>query len=86
MTDKLDHFDALEFHIKINKSEAFDKIQSTLTNYDVDIKQIKRAPKDKLEDIESLIIVCNFNKNLFKKNELISAITSIEHVAEVVVE
>lgn len=86
ITDKLDHFDVLEFHIKINKSQAFDKIQSILSNYNVDIKQIKKSPSDKTDDSESIIIVGNFNKNLFNKNELISAVTSIENVAEVVVE
>ena len=86
MTDKLDHFDAIEFHIKISESEAFDRIQSTLSTYDVEIRQIKRVPKDKTEDPESIVIIGNFNKNLFKKNELISAITSIDHVSEVVVE
>lgn len=86
MTDKLDHFDAIEFHIKISESEAFDRIQSTLSTYDVEIRQIKRVPKDKTENPESIVIIGNFNKNLFKKNELISAITSIDHVSEVVVE
>lgn len=86
MTDKLDHFDAIEFHIKISESEAFDRIQSTLSTYNVEIRQIKRVPKDKTEDPESIVIIGNFNKNLFKKNELISAITSIENVFEVAVE
>lgn len=86
MTDKLDHFDTLEFHIKIKKDEAFMQIEKTLSHYEVDIKQIKRAPKDKPEDPESIIIIGDFNRKLFKKNQLILDITSIENVAEVIVE
>ena len=86
MTDKLDHFDTLEFHIKIKKDEAFMQIEKTLSHYEVDIKQIKRASKDKPEDPESIIIIGDFNRKLFKKNQLILDITSIENVAEVIVE
>ncbi|MBR6504181.1 MAG: MgtC/SapB family protein [Clostridia bacterium] len=86
LSDKLDHFDVLEFHIQISKDDALKQIEKTLSKYEVDIKQIKRMNKNNDDDIESLIIVGEYNKKIFNKNELIRAISSLKNVEEVVVE
>lgn len=90
LSDKLDHFDILEFHFNISKEDALNKIEKTLSKYEVDIKQIKRSDKDtgsdSSDDTESVIIVCQYNKKMFSKNELVRTLSSIENVKDVIVE
>lgn len=86
LSDRLDHFDAIEFHIKITKDDALEQIEKALSQYEVDIRQIKRAPKDSPDEVGSLIIIGNFNRRLFNKNELLSAVSSLDSVAEVIAE
>lgn len=89
ISDKLDHFDILELDIKINKNvkEALTQIEEYLSDYQVDIKQIKRPKKEEKEsEIETVHIVGHYNKKGFKKNELLRNITSIENIEEVLQE
>ena len=89
ISDKLDHFDILELDIKISKNvkEALIQIEEYLSNYQVDIKQIKRPRKEEKEnEVENIHIVGQYNKKGFKKNELLRNITSIENIEEVLQE
>ena len=90
LSDKLDHFDVLEFHIKIAKEDALRQIEKVLSKYEVDIKQIKRSEKDVDSDendtSESLVIVGQYNRKIFNKNELVRTISLIDNVNDVVVE
>ena len=86
LSNKLEHFDILEFHIKTNKEDALKQIEKILSKYEVNIKQIKRLNKDEDDNNESLIIIGEFNRKIFNKNELIRAISSLKNVEEIVVE
>ncbi len=89
ISDRLDHFNILELDIKIhdNVKEALSKIEECLTDYQVEIKQIKRQNKeDKTEEGENIHIIANYKKKKFKKNEFLRNITSIESVKEVIEE
>lgn len=84
LSDKLDHFGELELQITTNKNEneILDKIEKCLSNFEVEIKQIKRQNK---EDTEGEVIKINahYNKKEIKKNEILKSITLIENVREV---
>lgn len=86
ISDKLDHFHVLDLEIRINKNvkEVLTEIEEILSNYNVEIKQIKRPNKED-SDIEGEIIkvLGQYNKKGFNKNELISKITSIDNVSEI---
>lgn len=89
ISDKLDHFDILELNIKINKNvkEALAQIEECLSEYQVDIKQMKRPKKEEKEEESEIVhIVGHYNKKGFKKNELVRNITSIENIEEVLEE
>ncbi len=89
ISDKLDHFDILELDIKIHKDikESLAQIEECLSNYQVEIKQIKRPKKEEKEnESETIHIVGHYNKKGFKKNELLRNITSIETVEEILEE
>lgn len=86
ISDKLDHFDILELDIKINKEveETLSKIEEILSDYQVEIKQMKKPKKE--EDGETIHIIGHYNKKGFKKNELIRKITAIPNIEEVLQE
>ena len=89
ISDKLDHFDILELNIRINKNvkEALAQIEECLSDYQVDIKQMKRPKKEEREeDNEVVHIVGHYNKKGFKKNELLRNISLIENIQEVLEE
>ena len=90
LSDKLDHFDALEFHINIRNDNALEKIEKVLSKYEVDIKQIKKleknSEKDTNESTGTLIIVGQYNRKVFSKNELVRNLSLIDCVNDVVVE
>lgn len=89
ISDKLDHFDILELNIRINKNvkETLAQIEECLSEYQVDIKQMKRPKKEEREDGSEMIhIIGHYNKKGFKKNELLRNITSIENIEEVLQE
>ncbi len=82
ISDKLDHFEVLELDIKLKKEtegeETLAKIEEVLSKYQIEIKEIKR--KNKEEEEEGIHIVGSYNKKGFKKNELITKLTSISNV------
>ena len=89
ISDKLDHFNVLELQVKISKNtnETLKQIQDIFSNFTVDIKHIKRPKKDEIEsDSELLTIVGQYSKKGFKKNELLSSISSLENVTEIMEE
>lgn len=85
-SEKLEHFDELEFHIKLAKEESIRQIEKVLTKYEVEIKQIKKLESDSEEEIHSVILVLEYNKQIFNKNQLIRAISLVENVSDVVVQ
>ena len=84
--DRLDHFDVLEFHFNISKDDVLEEISKTLSKYEVTIKQIKKSDKNAEESTSTLVVVGEYNKKTLSKNELISALSSIENVDGLVVE
>jgi len=86
ISNKLERFEILELHIKIIKDDALKQIEKILSTYEVNIQQIKRMNQDEDKSSQSLIIVSEYNKKIFDKNKLISDISSIKNVVEVIVE
>ena len=89
ISDRLDHFNVIELDIKIQKNvkEVLSQIQTYLSNDQVEIKQIKRPKKEEVDDDgETIHLVGHYNRRTLKKNELLSNITSIENVKEVLEE
>ena len=83
---RLDHFDLLDLQVVISKDydEVLNQIESVLTKYEVDIKQMKKITEDESDnDYVVLKIVGQFNKKVFNKNQLVKNISLIENVAEV---
>ena len=87
ISNKLDHFDGLKLEIKISKNtkDTLKQIERSLSKYEVDIKQIKIAEnEDTDEDIpKSVEVIGQYNKKIFSKNQVLSAITAIENVIEI---
>ena len=89
VSDKLDHFNLLELQINIsqNADDVLTQIQNIFSDFGVDIKHIKRPKKDEIESNSEIInIVGQYSKKGFKKNELFSAISSLENVTEIMEE
>ena len=83
---RLDHFDLLDLQVVISKNydEVLNKIESVLTKYEVDIKQMKKITEDDNDTNYAVLkIVGQFNKKVFNKNQLVKNISLIENVAEV---
>ena len=77
----------LQVKISKNTNETLKQIQDIFSNFNVDIKHIKRPKKDEIEsDSELLTIVGQYSKKGFKKNELLSSISSLENVTEIMEE
>lgn len=83
ISGKLEHFDVLEFRIVVENEQAIKEIEETLSKFEVDIKQIKKIDE---EDNKNIKIIVEYNKKIFNKNQLISTLSLIENVADVVVE
>lgn len=89
ISEKLDHFNILELDIVIHKNvkEVLAEIEKCLSLYQVEIKQMKKAKKEELQEEGEIIhIVGHYNKRGFKKNELLRNMTTIENVTEVLEE
>lgn len=88
ISDKLDHFNLLQLEIKIDKNieETLDEIEKHLTNFEVEIKQIKRPNKDEEDDTNTIHVIGQYNKKGFNKNRLFKNISSIENVKEIIEE
>lgn len=88
-SDKLDHFDLLDLQVEIsqNVDETLTKLEKLLSNYNIDIKQLKKTDElDNEEDSVTLKIVCHYNKKGFNKNQLLKNISLLENVSEVIEE
>lgn len=86
LLDNLDHFDLLKLHINITNNDSLEKIEQILSNFHVDIKQIKKSNTNSSENGGTLIIHCQYNKQTSNKNELMRAIGSLEEVSDLLVE
>ena len=89
ISDRLDHFNILELQVSISKNtnEVLSQIEHIFSDFNVDIKHIKRPKKDELEsNIELVTIVGQYAKKGFKKNELLKNISSLENVTEILEE
>ena len=89
ISDKLDHFNLLDLQVSIsqNADEALTKIERILSDYQIDIKQMKKLNEDDTEsDSTVLKIVGQYNKKGFNKNLLLKNLSLIENVAEVIEE
>lgn len=86
ISSRLDHFDLLDLQVIISKDYdvVLNKIENVLTKYEVDIKQMKKITEDESEkDFVVLKIVCQFNKKVYNKNQLLKNISLIENVSEI---
>lgn len=89
ISDKLDHFNILELQINVSKdtNEVLNEIERIFSDFNVDIKHIKRPKKDELESNSEVInIVGQYSKKGFKKNELLKNISAIPNVTELMEE
>lgn len=84
--ENLDHFDVLELHFNIKSNNALEEIEKVLSNNNVDIKQIQKSNTDSNEDGGTVVILGNYNKKTFKRNELMRSLSSIEKVSDIMVE
>lgn len=92
-TDRLDHFNKFNMEIKVEKNakSAMKKIQEILNKFDITINQIKYEDIDNMnfdseENLPTNIKVVGQCNNNIKKNEIITEISSIEDVSEVLEE
>lgn len=88
-SEKLDHFDLLNLQIKISKNsdEVLKKSEKLLSNFNIEIKQMKKTEdSDNNDDSTILNIVGHYNKKGFNKNLLLKNISLIENVSEVIEE
>lgn len=86
ISDKLDKFNLLELEIEISKNtnEVIAQVEDLFSEYNVDIKQIKRPKKDENElNSETIHIVGQYSKKGFRKNELFNSISSLPYIMEV---
>ena len=81
ISDKLDHFSILELEIRVSgkQDQVLAEIEDYLSDYDVEIKQIKRQKKEGI-----IHIVGQYHRNAFKVNQLLRNITSMENVEEAI--
>lgn len=86
---KLDHFNLLDLQIAIsqNVDEALTKIENILSDYQIDIKHMKKLDEADTDDDSTVLkIVGQYNKKEFNKNQLLKNLSLIENVVEVIEE
>ena len=86
---KLDHFNLLDLQVAIsqNVDDTLTEIERTLSEYQVDIKHMKKLNEDETEDNSTILkIVGQYNKKGFNKNQLIRNLSLVENVAEIIEE
>ena len=86
ISNKLDHFGVLDLQISAVKDteDVLNQVETLLSNYNVDIKQMKKSDEDvEFDESSTFRIVCQYNKKDFNKNELIKNISLIENVCGV---
>lgn len=87
-SEKLDHFNILELEIKISKNgkEVLEQIEDVLNEYHIEIKQLKRKEKEKMDSEELIKIIGQYNKKDLNKNEIMRKLTEIDYVTEILEE
>lgn len=86
---KLDHFNLLDLQVAIsqNVDDTLTEIEGILSEYQVDIKHMKKLNEDETDDNSTVIkIVGQYNKKGFNKNQLIKNLSLVENVAEIIEE
>ena len=85
--DSLDHFDLLDLQISTSSSnteETLKKIEEILSEYNVDIKQMKKVIEENSESNYTIFkIVGHYNKKEVNRNNILKNISLIEQVDEV---
>ena len=86
ISDKLDHFGILDLQISADKNteDVLNQIEQILSNYNADIKQMKKDGEDEdLAHSATFRSVAQYNKRDYNKNEIIKNISLIENVCGV---
>lgn len=86
---KLDHFNLLDLQVAIsqNVDDTLTEIEGILSEYQVDIKHMKKLNEDETDDNSTVIkIVGQYNKKGFNKNQLVKNLSLVENVAEIIEE
>lgn len=86
---KLDHFNLLDLQVAIsqNVNDTLTEIERILSEYQVDIKHMKKLNEDETEDNSTILkIVGQYNKKGFNKNQLVKCLSSVENVVEIIEE
>ena len=89
ISEKLDHFNILDLQVAIsqNVDDALTEIESILSEYKIDIKQMKKLDEDDTNDSPTVLkIIGHYNKKGFNKNQLLKNISLIENVTEIIEE
>ena len=83
LSNKLDHFSLLTLNIstKDNPEGVLNQIEKIFSDYELDIKQLKRFEEQDNNTIFK--IIGQYNKKGFNKNNIIKKISLIENVIEV---
>ena len=77
----------IDNNISKDTNEVLNEIERIFSDFNVDIKHIKRPKKDELESNSEVInIVGQYSKKGFKKNELLKNISAIPNVTELMEE
>lgn len=84
ISGKLEHFDMIGFRITVQNEQAIKQIEETLNKYEVEIKQIKRLEEE--DNDKNIKIIVEYNRKIFNKNQLISDMSLIEGVEDIIVE
>ena len=70
-----------------NVDEALTKIENILSDYQIDIKHMKKLDEADTDDDSTVLkIVGQYNKKEFNKNQLLKNLSLIENVVEVIEE
>lgn len=86
---KLDHFNLLDLQVAIsqNVDDTLTEIEGILSEYQVDIKHMKKLNEDETDDNSTVIkIVGQYNKKGFNKNQLVKNLSLVENVDEIIEE
>ena len=89
ISEKLDHFNILDLQVEIseNVDDALTEVESILSEYKVDIKQMKKLDEDDSDDNPTVLkIIGHYNKKGFNKNQLLKNLSLIENVSEIIEE
>lgn len=86
LIDSLDHFSILDLQIstKGNQEKVLSDIEKLLSNYDIEIKHLKKSDEtDDKKNSSIFSVVAQYNKKNLNKNELIKNLSLIENVIEI---